>query len=469
VAAIEAVQAALEGGEAAAKTVEPDFRSTGDIAFSSGTGTYTDYDRQYFSFKQYYKDREERYFTFWQKYDNDHSFINLRRWEFGMAQEFPDFYGGELNLSEEYSEYRDADDRRNNRHEVALTMDYERWFNAERSLVDAAWRYKTKNFSIESPRSYIRHFAEVYGLHELSERVTTDAFWRFSDYHYSQGDVLGHNVTNLGLGFQFAPDSVWLWGLNYVSTEKSYDVQKASAFFENEYRVWTRYQPNVDEYGEGEIRLRDRDRRRSVVNDYDEARLKLRYWRQLNPELDGDFRLEWMEKDYSGANPASYDYWRWQTVFNYYPDYHTRWYYNFDYYDYDYSGLTRSYDRMYHRLGLNYNWECGAALTTELALTDQSYSANTGRDYIIWDFLADLYYPVERYQSVRLYFDWSRLDQSFANSVNDFKAVGWGAEYDWRLTPHYRLILSYDYDLRDYERQPRIKDQVLEARLRFDF
>ncbi len=467
---IEVAQAALEGEEAVeAPGVEPELRSTGDVSILTGTGTYTDYDRQYVSLRQRYKDRAERYFTFWERYDNDHSFTNTRRWEFGMSQEFPDVFNGELNLRERLKDLKDLNVAANSRREVALNLDYEYLFNGDQSLVDFGWDYKSKNYDAVSTRSYLHHRVLLYAMHPLSENVTADAFWRMRDYHYAQGDALGYNMTKLGLGLEFVPNDDWLWGTDYVSTEKSYDVQKTRAYFEDDFELWATYQPDVRNFGEGELRLRKRDYRRAAATDYDEIRFKLRHWHEFNDALDGDFKFEWRDKDYSVASPSDYDYWRWQMSFNYSPSYNARWYYSFDYYDYDYSGITRSYDRMYHRAGLNYNWDNGTSLTTELAFTDQDYSANTGRDYTILDFLADVYYPFEGNQYMRFYFDWSSLDQSFANSVNDYTAYSWGIEYNWRMSPHYRLTLGYDYDLRDYKNQPRIKDQTFEARVRFDF
>lgn len=470
ISVIEVAQAALEGGDAAvAPEVEPELRSTGDVSLLHGNGTYADYDRQYLSLRQRYKDREGRYFTFWEKYDNDHSFTDVRSWEFGMSQEFPDVFNGELNLGEKLTDLKDLNNKANTRRSVALHLDYEYLFNGEQSLVDFAWDYKSKNFDAISTRSYLYHRASLYAMHPLSDRVTADAFWKMTDYHYAQGDGLGYNMTKLGLGLEFVPNDEWLWGTDYVSTEKSYDVLKTRAYFEDDFKLWGAYQPDVRTYGEGELRLLQRDHRRAIATDYDETRLKLRYWREFNEALDGDFKFEWRDKEFSAASASDYDYWRWQMAFNYNPSYNARWYYNFDYYDYDYSGITRSYSRMYHRAGLNYNWDNGTSMTTEMAFTDQDYSANTGRDYRIWDFLADVYYPFERNQYLRFYFDWSSLDQSFANSVNDYTAYSWGIEYNWRMNPHYRLSLGYDYDLRDYKNQPRIKDQTFEARVRFEF
>ena len=470
ISVIEVAQAALEGGEAvAAPDTEPELRSTGDVSILTGNGTYADYDRQYLSLRQRYKDREGRYFTFWEKYDNDHSFTDVRRWEFGMSQEFPDVFNGELNLREKLTDLKDLNNNANTRRTVALHLDYEYLFNGDQSLVDFAWDYKSKNYDAISTRSYLYHRAGLYAMHPLSDRVTADAFWRMTDYHYAQGDALGYNMTKLGLGLEFVPNDEWLWGMDYVSTEKSYDVMKTRAYFDDDFKIWGAYWPNARAYGEGELRFLQRNYRRATATDYDETRLKLRYWREFNEALDGDFKLEWRDKEFSAVSPSDYDYWRWQMAFNYNPSYNARWYYNFDYYDYDYNGITRSYSRMYHRAGLNYNWDNGTSMTTELAFTDQDYSANTGRDYRIWDFLADVYYPFERNQYMRFYFDWSSLDQSFANSVNDYTAYSWGIEYNWRMSPHYRLTLGYDYDLRDYKNQPRIKDQTFEARVRFEF
>jgi len=247
ISAIEVVQAALEGEEAAAPEVEPELRSTGDVSVLHGNGTYADYDRQYLSLRQRYKDREGRYFTFWEKYDNDHSFTNVRRWEFGMSQEFPDMFGGELNLREKLADLKDFNNSANTRRILALHLDYEHLFNGEQSLVDFVWDYKSKNFDAVSTRSYLYHRASLYAMHPLSDRVTADAFWKMTDYHFAQGDALGYNMTKLGLGLEFVPSDDWLWGTDYVSTEKSYDVLKTRAYFEDDFKLGGAYQPVLAE------------------------------------------------------------------------------------------------------------------------------------------------------------------------------------------------------------------------------
>lgn len=469
-AAIEVTQASLQGeaGEEA-EAVEPELDSTGDISLLTGSGTYTDYDRIYVGLRQVYKDREERYFTFWEKYDNDHSFVDLEKWDVGMSQEDMKFFDGNLNLRQRYQDYRDVNNANNSRHQLDLHLDYEYLFNDDLSVADFSYDYRTKNFDTPIARSYLYHNVMLYAMHPLSERVTADAFWKMADYHYAQGDLRGYNRTELGAGLEFEPNDIWLWGVDYANTEKSYDVLKANAYFEDEGVLWARYMPDNTSLGEAELRYRDRDRRRGTVDDYDEWRMKLSYWREFTREFEGDFRFEWRDRDFTGVNPADYDYWRWAMSFSYMPQWQTRWYYSFDYYDYGFTGAIRSYDRAYHRLGLNYTWENGAAATGEFSYTDQNYSLNPGRNCTIWGFLADVRYPFANGDSARAYLDWCTLDQSMANSPNEYKAMSWGAEYNWRLSPHYRLTFGYDYDLRDYERLPRIKDQTFEARLRFEF
>ncbi len=470
VGAIEAAQAALlEAAGVEEEAVEPELDSTGDISVLTGNGTYTDHDRIYVGLRQVYKDRQEQYFTFWEKYQNDHSFIDLEKWDVGMSQEDIELFNGELNLRERYRDYRDLNNARNNRHQLDLNLDYEYLFNNDMSVVDFSYDYRTKNFDMPLARSYLYHNVMLYAMHPLSDRVTADAFWKMTDYHYAQGDLRGYNRTELGAGLEFEPNEAWLWGAEYVSTEKSYDVLKANAYFEDEGKLWARYMPNNYSLGEAEIRYRDRDRRRGTVDDYNEWRLQLNYWREFTREFEGDFRFEWRDRDFSGVNPAEYDYWRWSMSFGYMPQWQTRWYYSFDYYDYGFNRAVRSYDRAYHRVGLNYTWDNGATATCEFSYTDQNYAVNPGRNYSIWGFLADVRYPFENGDDARAYIDWCTLDQSMANSPNEYNALSWGVEYNWKLSPHYRLTFGYDYDLRDYENQPRIKDQTFEARLRFDF
>ena len=75
--------------------------------------------------------------------------------------------------------------------------------------------------------------------------MTADAFWKMTDYHFAQGDALGYNMTKLGLGLELVPSEDWLWGTDYVSTEKSYDVLKTRAYFEDDFKLWGAYQPDA--------------------------------------------------------------------------------------------------------------------------------------------------------------------------------------------------------------------------------
>ena len=466
---IEETQARLLGqAEGTSEQAKPVCTSSGDISVLTGNGTFADYDRHRIYLKQTYKDVDDNYFTFWEEYDNDHSFLDLRRMDVGSSQSIADFYNGELNLRERYTTYHDSTFGTNSRKQLTLHTDYTYDFN-ERTQAQAMWDYKSKNFTLPVSRSYLYHHAELNATHMLSDKVTGYAFWNMYDYHFSQGDAAGNNATNLGVEFEFTPTPQWIWNLGYMTTERSYDVNKGNAFFDDKFTLGARFQPDVISFGEAALELRHRDQRRTALLDFDDNRLKLRYWRDFGNEIDGDFRLEFRDKDYSAPNGNSYDYWRWAMMFNYSPDYNTRLYYNFDYYDYDYEGLTRSYDRAYNRVGMNYNWDSGVALTTELGYTDQDYAINTGRDYVIWDFLADLYWPFEERQSLRFYLDWSDLSQSLPGSINDYCAYSFGVDYDWRIDARYKLTLAYDYNMRDYTNQPKIKDQTIEARLHFDF
>ncbi len=466
---IEATQdRILRKAQGPLEQAKPQSTFSGDISLLTGNGTFTDYDRFRIYLKQTYKDLNDNYYTFWEEYDNDHSFIDLRTWEVGSTQTFPDFYNGELNLRQRYSDYNDLTFGTNGRKQLTLHADYNYDFNA-RTQAQAIWDYKSKNFDRPISRSYLYHRAELNATHQLSDKVTGYAFWSMYDYHFSQGNAGGNNTTNLGVDFEFTPDPVWIWNLGYMTTERSYDVNKGNAYFDDKFTLGARFQFCPQSFGEMGLDLRHRDQRRSATLDFDERRLKLRYSHEFNREIDGDFRLEWREKEYSAASANSYDYWRWAMMFNYSPDYNTRLFYNFDYYDFDYDGLMRSYNRSYSRIGMNYNWENGVALTTEVGYTDQNYATNTGRNHVIWDFLADLYFPLKDRQSLRFYFDWSDLNQSQLGSRNDYKAYSFGINYDWRIDARYKLTLAYDYQLRDYANQPRIKDQTLEARLRFDF
>jgi hypothetical protein len=387
----------------------------------------------------------------------------------GLTQSFPEFLQGELNLRERYQDYEDFGNVNGSRKQLILHLDYNNELNNGRTQWEAKYDYKSKNFDQPISRSYLYHYAGLDLTHEISGNATGYAYWDMTDYHYSQGDTNGNNTTNLGAEFEFVPNDFWTWSAAYGTTERSYDTLKASAYFDDKFELGARYQPDAISFGECGFQWKTRDQRLGTVGDYDEAKLKLRYWRELNPELDGDFTFEWREKDYSAANANSYDYWRWRMIFNYDPDYHARWYYNFDYYDYDYTGNTRSYNRWYNRVGLNYNWDSGVALTTELGLTDQNYGTNPGRDYVMWDFLADLYWPFKANQNIRCCFDWNDLNQSQIGSVNDYNGYDLGMDYNWRINPRYKFTLAYDYELRDYVNQPKIKDQTLEARLHFDF
>lgn len=467
--AIEEEQARLLGqASEAPEKPKPVWTSRGDISVLTGSGTFADYDRHRIYLKQTYKDVDGNYFTFWEEYDNDHSFIDLRKWDVGSSQSIADFYNGELNLRQRYTTYHDSTFGTNGRKQLTLHADYNYEFN-ERTKAEGIWEYKSKNFDLPLSRSYLYHHAELNATHMLSDKVTGYAFWNMYDYHFSHGNAGGNNATNLGVDFEFTPTPAWVWNLGYTTTERSYDVNKGKAYFDDKFTLGARFQPDVISFGEASLELRHRDQRRTALLDFNDNRLKLRYWRGFNNEFDGDFRLEFRNKDYSAPNANSYDYWRWAMMFNYSPNYSTRLYYNFDYYDYGYEGLARSYDRAYNRIGMNHNWDSGVALTTELGYTDQDYATNTGRDYVIWDFLADLYWPFEERQSLRFYVDLSDLSQSQPGSVNDYYAYSVGVDYDWRIDARYKLTLSYDYNMRDYANQPNIKDQTIEARLRFDF
>jgi hypothetical protein len=467
---IEATQAMILGKQAGApEKIEPEYHSSGDVSVLTGDGTYTDYDRQHAYLRQTYKASDGIYYTFFEEYDDDHSFIDLKRWELGATQSFPNFFKGELNLRQRYQDYEDFGFTNGSRKQLILHADYTKDFNKDRTQAQWKYDYKSKNFDQPISRSYLYHFTELNLTHEISNKATGYAFWNMMDYHYSQGDANGNNTTNLGVEFEFVPNSLWTWNTAYTTTERSYDKLKGNAYFDDKFELGARFQPDEISFGEGAFEWKARDQRLSTTTDFDERRLKLRYWRELCAGLDGDFNLEWRTKDYSAANANSFDYWRWRMIFNYSPDYRSRWYYNFDFYDYDYQGNIRTYNRYYNRVGFNYNWDNGVALTTELGLTDQNYSINTGRNYLLWDFLADIYWPFEDHQNLRCYFDWSDLNQTQAGSLNDYTAYALGLDYNWRIDQNYRLTLAYDYTLRDYTNQPQVEDQTLEARIHFDF
>ena len=449
--------------------VEPELSIRGEVSVLTGNGTFTDRDRQFLSVTEIYKNEKEQTFTFFQRYENNHSFIDSRRWTFGMTQEFPVFLGGELSLRETFDDFKDVGNSANNRRQLNLDLGFQRAFNRERTFADLSYGYVSKNFKTLSTRSYIHNRASLELTHEFSSKVIGNAFWRMLDYHYALGDFLGYNATYLGGGLQIIPCESTTWDFAYQSLDKSYDVQKTSAYFEEFFKLGGRWQPNSDTLLEGDIRFLDHNRRRTPGQSYDEKRLRLRFSRAFSEEANGDFSFEWRDKDFDIPSPNDYRYLRWQAYLNFYPSSNFRWYYNFDFYDYDYASALRSFNRMYNRLGANFRFENGVTLTTEFALTDQNYSIETGRDYTIRDFLADLNIPIGRRNSIRFFLLLSRLNQSQALSVNDYSATDFGLEFNHRLSEHYRVKFIYTYDRRDYKRQADIKDTAFEARLSFTF
>jgi len=467
---IEAKQAEILGKMPEERPrVKPELDVRGEASILTGNGTFTDRDRQFLSLTEIYKNEKEQVFTFMERYENNHSFIDSRRWTFGMSQEFPIFLGGELSLQETLDDFKDVGNPANDRRQLNLDLDFQRAFNRERTFANFSYGYISKNFKSVSTRSYIHNRASLELTHEFSSKVIGNAFWRMLDYHYALGDFLGYNATYLGGGLQILPCESTMWDFAYQSLEKSYDVQKASAYFEEFFKIGGRWQPDIDTLLEGDVRFLDHNRRRTPTQSYNEKRLRLRYSRAFSEEASGDLSFEWRDKDFDIPSPNDYRYLRWQAYLNLYPSANFRWYYNFDFYDYDYTSALRSYNRMYNRLGANFRFENGVTLTTEFALTDQNYSAETGRNYTIRDFLTDLSIPVGRRDSIRFFLLLSRLNQSQPLSVNDYSATDFGIEYNRRLSEHYRLKLIYTYDRRDYERQADIKDTAIEARLSFNF
>ncbi len=467
---IEVKHAVLMGElSAEERKVEPELDVRGELSVLTGDGTLTDRDRYYLYVTERYKNSDEEIYTFYQKYENDHSFIDRRRMAIGFSQEIPSFLGGELNMRQDYENYDDLTTTANSRRELALGLDFARPFAGGRTQTFFSYQYYSKNYSGVSPRSYLNNRASFELTHELSPRVIGNAYWRMIDSHYALANTNGYNATYLGAGFQFLPREDLIWNLSYQSLENSYDVRKASAYFEEYFLLEGRYQPNNVSYLEGDLRLLEHNRRRTPASSYDENRFRLSYGTALGDNADGDFRFEWRDKNFDVASGSDYDHLRWQAYFNFYPKTNLRWYYNFDLYDYDYSSILRSYKRMYNRLGLNYRFDNGVLMTTEFALTDQNYSANTSRNYTIRDFLADLYFPLANGNSLRFFLTLSRLNQSAIASVNDYSATDLGLEYDWRVSENYRLRFIYTYDRRNYKRQADIKDSAFEARLNFQF
>jgi len=469
ISVVVVTQSVLLGGQPAAERVEPEWHGSGEIGLLTGNGTLTDHDRQFFSFRQQYRNSSNELYTLMLDYDNDHSFLNLRRWQVGLKEELPAFYGGDLRMRQRFGDYRDLGSNTNSRKQLDLRLDYDLPFNQGCSEADFSYAYASKNYRAVSARSLLSHRASVSLTHEFEPRVIGDAFWKVYDYQYALGDALGSNATYIGAGVQYLPTDIWSWQLDYRSLEKSYDVRKSSAYFEQQWKLGARYQPDLQTLVEADWRYLDRNQRRSSTLGYNEDRLRLRFYRTFNPATDGDFKLEWRSKDYQVASGNDYDFWHGQLYLNYYPSYRARWYYNSDYFSYGYSDDARSYRRWFNRVGMNYNFPRGAALTTELGYTDQSYSTNTGRDYSILDLFADFFYPLSDDQDIRCYVAYNRLNQAMLASVNDYKSFNLGLEYRYRFDGNYRLILSYTYDRRDYARQTDIKDDALEARLGFEF
>ncbi len=470
IASIEVKQAELlKQAPPEKKEVPTEFEVRGELSVLTGNGTLTDRDRHYLMVSERYKNKKDQVFTFLQRYDNDHSFIDRRRTVFSMAQELPVFLGGELEMRQSYEDYDDLSFSANSRKQLNLDFDFSRPFAGGRTQTFFSYHYTSKNFRSISPRSYLNHWARFEIIHEISPKVIGNAYWHMIDSHYALTNFNGYNATYLGAGFQFTPNPGFIWNLKYQSLENSYDVRKASAFFEEYFLLEGHYQPNNDVLVEGDLRFLDHNRRRTPGSSYDEDRFRLRYNRSFSESADGDFRFEWKNKDFDVASPNDFTYLRWQAYLNFYPSERLRWYYNFDFYDYDYSSLARSYNRMYNRLGFNYHFANGVLWTSEFALTDQNYSTNSARNYTITDFLADLYVPISRRDNLRFFLTLSRLDQSAHLSVNDYTATDFGVEYTCRLSENYRLKLIYTYDRRDYKNQADIRDTAFETRLNFDF
>lgn len=469
ISAIAVTQLVLLGAEPVEKQVEPEWHAEGELGVLAGNGTLTDHDRQFFNFREQFRNSKNELYTLLLDYDNDHSFINMRRWRVGLREELPDFYGGDLRMSQLFGDYRDLDSAANSRKQLKLNLDYDLAFNGDRSQAAFSYAYTSKNYRTLSARSLLSHRADIALNHEFDPRVIGDAYWKMYDYHYARGDALGSNATYLGAGVQYLPTDVWSWQFDYQSLEKSYDVRKTSAYFEQQMKLGARYQPDLQTLAEADYRYLDHNQRRSNALGYNEDRLRLRYYHSFNPTTDGDFKIEWRNKDYQVASGNDYDFWHGQLYLNYYPDYRLRWYYNFDCFRYGYTSNARSHQRWFNRLGMNYNFPSGAALTAELGYTDQDYSTNSGRDYNILDLLADFYYPLADNQDFRCYLTYSRLDQAMLASINDYKSLNWGLEYRYRFNSNYRLVIEYTYDRRDYARQTDIKDEALEARLSFNF
>jgi len=469
ISVVEVAQSILLGAEKVEERVEAEWDASGEMGVLAGNGTLTDYDRQFFSFRQQFRNSNSELYTLLLDYDNDHSFMNLRRWQVGLREELPDFYGGDLQMSQSLGDYREPGVSSNSRGQTKLSLDYDLPFNRGRTEASLHYGYTSKNYRTASPRSLLSNRAQVALVHEFDPRVIGDVYWKTQDYHYSQGDALGSNATYLGGGVQYLPSDAWSWQLDYQSLEKSYDVRKSSAYFEQQVKLAARYQPDMRTLAEGDYRRLDHNRRRTNTLGYNEDRLRLRYYHSFNLTTDGDFKAEWRGKSYQTASGNDYGFWHGQLYLNYYPDYRLRWYYNLDYFDYDYTDLVRSYRRCFNRLGMNCNFVCGAALTTEVGYADQSYSTDAGRDHNILDLFADFYYPLSSDQDVRCFLAYNRLNQAMPASVNDYKSFIWGLEYRYRFDENYRLTLDYTYDRRDYARQTNIKDQAIEARLGFEF
>ncbi len=441
----------------------------GELSVLTGDGNLTDHDRQYILLSERYDTAGGDVFTFYQKYENDHSFINYERSYFGARQDFPSFLGGRFSLRESLEDHRDLGERANSRRQFNFSLDFSRSFSDNRTLTSFSYDYRSKNYRAISPRSYLSNRLELRVSHRLKENLTSDAYWKMIDFHYAQGGTLGYNATYLGMGLEYLPSQRMIWAFDYGSLEKSYDVLKDRAYFEDNFKLKGTYIDPEGDVLQGELRFTDHNRRRKPALSYNENRIKLRYFHKFNKLIEGDFSFQWRDKSFSSASANSYTYTRGRAYLNFYPSYRTSWFYNLDFYDYDYCSITRSYRRLFNSLGASYSFNNGAVVTAMLSLTKQDYSAMTGRDYTIKEVLADIYYPISFRESLRIYTNLSRLNQREHLSVNDYNSASLTLEYLRRLSSRHRLRLIYTYNRRNYRRQQDIRDSAIEARLSFQY
>lgn len=439
----------------------------GSVTTGSGNSTYSDSEYQEFELEQTLETRSGKEYTFYQEYGVEHSYTNSGELTLGAEQEFPDvLWNGDVELSEEFSQYKDRDDNANDYQQGRFEFEFDPNWQDGRWELDLEYDYRVKAYETFSTRSYKRSDGEISLRREFADSLEGEAYYKVSDYNYSFGSSRGNRRTSTGTEFEYEPNEDWEFKVAADLTEKQYEVTKDRGYEELAYEGSVEYRPDEVSRIEVEGEIADYDREFDPADSYEDSRVRFRYQRDITERLDIGVRAEQRRKRYDLAPGSDLDVDGWDASLNYNPTDDWNLYYDYDFTEYDYATITRIYERTGNRLGTRIGFG-RLQLGAHWRESETAYFTEVGRDNTREDYDFDLDYEFDR-SRLRVYYGVGSLSQADPASTNEYDETRYGAEWDFELDSRTELTLRYDFSERAYEQRDDVEDSRLEASLNFE-